>query len=127
MVFAGNALNTQRLLHKLRLKSLPELSPRVGELSRTNSEAVLSARSADKDADYTPGIAITSSFHPDAQTHIEPVRYGRGSGLLSLMNMALPDRPGPGGRFRAVYGATGCWACAERCGCTTRAAGPSSR
>ncbi len=102
VVFAGNALNTQRLLHKLRLRSLPKLSPRVGELSRTNSEAVLSARSADKNADYTPGIAITSSFHPDRQTHIEPVRYGRGSGLLSLMNMALPDRPGPGGRFRAV-------------------------
>lgn len=102
VVFAGNALNTQRLLHKLRLRSLPGLSPRVGELSRTNSEAVLSARSADKNADYTPGIAITSSFHPDQHTHIEPVRYGRGSGLLSLMNMALPDRPGPGGRFRAV-------------------------
>ncbi len=102
VVFAGNALNTQRLLHKLRLRSLPNLSGTIGELSRTNSEAVLSARSADKDADYTPGIAITSSFHPDHQTHIEPVRYGRGSGLLSLMNMALPDRPGPGGRFRAV-------------------------
>ncbi len=102
VVFAGNALNTQRLLHKLRLRSLPNLSAKIGELSRTNSEAVLSARSADKKADYTPGIAITSSFHPDHQTHIEPVRYGRGSGLLSLMNMALPDRPGPGGRFRAV-------------------------
>ncbi len=102
VVFAGNALNTQRLLHKLRLRSLPDLSAKIGELSRTNSEAVLSARSADKEADYTPGIAITSSFHPDHQTHIEPVRYGRGSGLLSLMNMALPDRPGPGGRFRAV-------------------------
>ena len=102
VVFAGNALNTQRLLHKLRLRSLPDLSPRVGELSRTNSEAVLSARSADKNADYTPGIAITSSFHPDRHTHVEPVRYGRGSGLLSLMNMALPDRPGPGGRLRSV-------------------------
>ncbi|MEO6604661.1 MAG: GMC family oxidoreductase [Aeromicrobium sp.] len=110
VIFAGNALNTQGLLHKLRLRSLPDLSPRVGELSRTNSEAVLSARAADKNADFTPGIAITSSFHPDNQTHIEPVRYGQGSGLLSLMNMALPDRPGPGGRFRAVlrgYGLLG--------------------
>ncbi|RYI99269.1 MAG: GMC family oxidoreductase, partial [Actinomycetales bacterium] len=66
------------------------------------SEAVLSARSFDPKADVTPGVAITSSFHPDEYTHIEPVRYGRGSGALSLMNMALPDRPGPGGRFRAV-------------------------
>ncbi|MGJ9412122.1 GMC oxidoreductase [Aeromicrobium sp. CF4.19] len=102
VVFAGNALNTQDLLHRLRRRSLPRLSPRIGELSRTNSEAVLSARAVDKDADVTDGVAITSSFHPDAVTHVEPVRYGRGSGALSLMNMALPDRPGPGGRLRAV-------------------------
>ncbi|GAA1728488.1 FAD-dependent oxidoreductase [Aeromicrobium alkaliterrae] len=102
VVFAGNALSTQDLLHRLRATSLPRLSERIGELSRTNSEAVLSARASAKDADYTEGVAITSSFHPDAVTHVEPVRYGRGSGALSLMNMALPDRPGPGGRLRAV-------------------------
>lgn len=102
VVFAGNALNTQKLLHQLKRTSLPNLSDRIGELSRTNSEAVLSARSTDPRADYTPGVAITSSFHPDADTHVEPVRYGPGSSALSLMNMALPDRPGPGGRFRAV-------------------------
>lgn len=104
VVFAGNALNTQDLLHRLRRKSLPQLSPRVGELSRTNSEAVLSARSGDKNADFTPGVAITSSFHPDADTHVEPVRYGHGSSALSLMNMALPERDlnMPVGRLRAV-------------------------
>ena len=102
VVFAGNALGTQDLLHRLRLTSLPGLSPRIGELSRTNSEAVLTARATDKDADYTTGVAITSSFHPDEVTHVETVRYGRGSSALSLMNMALPDRPGPGGRLRAV-------------------------
>ena len=102
VVFAGNALSTQDLLHRLKERSLPQLSDQIGALSRTNSEAVLSARSTSKDADYTEGVAITSSFHPDAVTHVEPVRYGRGSGALSLMNMALPDRPGPGGRLRAV-------------------------
>jgi cholesterol oxidase len=102
VVFAGNALNTQRLLHRLKRGSLPQLSERIGELSRTNSEAVLSARSARSDADYTPGVAITSSFHPDDQTHVEPVRYGHGSSALSLLNMALPDRPGKGGRLRSV-------------------------
>jgi cholesterol oxidase len=60
VVFAGNALSTQRLLHQLRATTLPRLSRRIGELSRTNSEAVLTARSMRKDADYTPGIAITS-------------------------------------------------------------------
>ncbi len=101
VVFAGNALNTQNLLHRLRRRSLPRLSERIGELSRTNSEAVLSARSLRVDADMTPGIAITSSFHPDADTHVEPVRYGRGSGALSLMNMALADHSRPAGPGRA--------------------------
>lgn len=91
VVFAGNALNTQRLLHKLKTRSLPRLSPRLGELSRTNSEAVLSARSGAPDADMTKGTAITSSFHPDPQTHVEPVRYGRGSSLLAPLNAHLVD------------------------------------
>ncbi len=102
VVFAGNALNTQDLLHRMRRTSLPHLSPRLGELSRTNSEAVLSARSLRKDADVTPGISITSSFHPDPVTHVEPVRYGRGSGALSLMNMALADHRGGGSQLRKV-------------------------
>ncbi|WP_394550641.1 FAD-dependent oxidoreductase [Agromyces sp. MMS24-JH15] len=95
VVFAGNALNTQTLLHRLKRTSLPRISDRLGELSRTNSEAVLSARSGDRAADFTPGIAITSSFHPDDHTHVEPVRYGRGSSLLALLNAHLVD-PEPG-------------------------------
>lgn len=91
VVFAGNALGTQRLLHTLRRRSLPRLSERLGELSRTNSEAVLSARAGDPHADVTPGTAITSSFHPDPFTHVEAVRYGRGSSLLALLNAHLVD------------------------------------
>jgi len=91
VVFAGNSLNTQTLLHRLKRRSLPRLSDRLGELSRTNSEQVLSARSTDPAADYTPGLAITSSFHPDDRTHVEPVRYGRGSSALSVLNAHLVD------------------------------------
>ena len=32
--------------------------------------------------DFTRGVAITSSFHPDEHTHIEPVRYGKGSNAM---------------------------------------------
>lgn len=103
VVFAGNALNTQRLLHTLRAGSLPKLSPRIGELSRTNSEAVLSARASDKKADYTPGVAITSSFHPDEHTHVEPVRYGRGSSALALMNAPLVDKDHEVSLIRAIW------------------------
>lgn len=98
VVFAGNALNTQTLLHRLKEGPLPRLSDRIGALSRTNSEAVLAARSQRRDADFTPGVAITSSFHPAPDTHVEAVRYGRGSGALSLLNTVLPERAaGPGG------------------------------
>jgi cholesterol oxidase len=103
VVFAGNALNTQNLLHQLRRESLPRLSRRVGELSRTNSEAVLSARAADKHADYTPGVAITSSFHPDEHTHVEPVRYGHGSNALALLNAPLVDKDHDGGLLRGIF------------------------
>ncbi len=92
VVFAAASLGTQRLLHSCRDSgSLPDLSPRLGELSRTNSEAVLAARTLRKDVDYSRGVSITSSFHPDADTHVEPVRYGKGSNALSLMGAVLAD------------------------------------
>ena len=81
--------------------ALPHLSDRLGKLTRTNSEAVLAARSRRSDVDYTKGVAITSSIHPAPQTHVEPVRYGRGSNLLSLMGAVLVDGDGTGPRWRA--------------------------
>ena len=92
VVFAAASLGTQRLLHSLRDRGvLPGISPRLGLLSRTNSEAVLAARSRRPDVDFTNGVAITSSIHPDAVTHIEPVRYGKGSNAMSLLTMLLVD------------------------------------
>ena len=43
--------------------------------------------------DFSTGVAITSSFHPDADTHIEPVRYGKGSNAMGLLQ-TLPTRGG---------------------------------
>jgi cholesterol oxidase len=57
---------------------LPRISSRLGVLTRTNSESILGAIAPKGGTtDYTRGVAITSSFHPDAVTHVEPVRYGR--------------------------------------------------
>ncbi|MEU7972029.1 GMC family oxidoreductase [Micromonospora sp. NPDC049089] len=97
VVFAAGALGTQRLLHGMRADgALPGLSARLGELTRTNSEAILGAsvprqRARSERLDYTEGVAITSSFHPDPQTHIEPVRYGRGSNAMGLLQSLLVD------------------------------------
>lgn len=92
VVFAAGTLGTQKLLHRMRDEGiLPRISRRLGELTRTNSESILGARSRDKHADYSKGVAITSSFHPDPQTHIEPVRYGKGSNSMGLLQSVLTD------------------------------------
>ncbi|MEP6815164.1 MAG: GMC family oxidoreductase N-terminal domain-containing protein, partial [Marmoricola sp.] len=84
VIFSASALGTQRLLHKLRDQGdLPGVSDKLGRLSRTNSESILGAIAPDRSVDYSLGVAITSSFHPDEHTHIEPVRYGKGSNAMS--------------------------------------------
>ena len=95
VVFAAGTLGTQKLLHRLRDEGhLPNLSARLGERTRTNSEAILGARSFRRDVDFTRGVAITSSFHPDEHTHVEPVRYGKGSNAMGLLTTGLVDGGG---------------------------------
>ncbi len=93
VVLAASALGTQRLLHRMKADgTLPKLSDRLGHLSRTNSESILGAFAPKTyEADFTQGVAITSSFHPDEDTHIEPCRYGKGSNAMSLINTVLTD------------------------------------
>jgi cholesterol oxidase len=43
------------------------------------------------DIDFSAGSAITSSFFPDEHTHIEPVRYGKGSNFMGLMQTIMTD------------------------------------
>jgi cholesterol oxidase len=101
VVFAASALGTQRLLHRMRDEGhLPGISQRLGYLSRTNSESIGGVIAPDTTVDYSQGIAITSSFHPDDNTHIEPVRYGRGSNLMSLLQSVLTDGDGDEPRWR---------------------------
>jgi cholesterol oxidase len=88
VVLAAGTWGTQQLLHRMRdAGELPRISPRLGELTRTNSEAIVGAKAArvDPDRDFTEGVAITSSIHPDESTHIEPVRYAKGSNAMGLL------------------------------------------
>lgn len=103
VVLAAASLGTQKLLHRMKDEGhLSGLSDRLGYLSRTNSESILGAIAPRGDAtDYTQGVAITSSFHPDADTHIEPVRYGRGFNTMAMLQTVLTDGEGPGPRWRS--------------------------
>lgn len=88
VIVAAGTWGTQTLLHRMREQGhLPRMPETVGTLTRTNSEALVGARARDLDShDFTQGVAITSSIHPDANTHIEPVRYGHGSNAMSLLD-----------------------------------------
>jgi len=90
VVVAAGALGTAKLLQKVKAKgNLQGLSPMLGQLSRTNSESLLGVVSRDDKVDYSTGSAITSSYFPDENTHIESVRYGKGSNLMALMESIM--------------------------------------
>ncbi len=102
VVFAAASLGTQKLLHRMKDEGhLPRLSSRLGFLSRTNSESILGAIAPKSDPiDYSQGVAITSSFHPDEHTHIEPVRYGKGFNAMAMMQTVLTDGDGDAPRWQ---------------------------
>jgi len=108
VIFAAGTWGTQRLLHRMKVTgSLPGISTRLGFLSRTNSEALGGAmtklRSRAK-RDFTRGVAITSSIHPDENTHIEPVRYGKGSNAMGLLSTLMTDGGGRSPRWARWIG-----------------------
>ncbi|HZQ32125.1 MAG TPA: GMC oxidoreductase, partial [Mycobacterium sp.] len=71
----------------------------LGELTRTNSESIVGAArfKVGDDLDLTHGVAITSSIHPTPDTHIEPVRYGKGSNAMGMLQTLMTDGSGPEG------------------------------
>jgi cholesterol oxidase len=99
VVLAAGTLGTQQLLHDMKDTGvLPKVSDRLGMVTRTNSEALLGAQTAKVPAQsFNQGIAITSSFHPDEVTHVEPVRYGKGSNAMGLLSTILVDGDRDGG------------------------------
>lgn len=100
LVLAAGTWGTQHLLFKMRDRGrLPGLSKRLGVLTRTNSESIVGAATlkVNPDLDLTHGVAITSSIHPTADTHIEPVRYGKGSNAMGLLQTLMTDGSGPQG------------------------------
>jgi cholesterol oxidase len=96
VVFAAGTYGTQKLLHRMKATgALPRLSAALGVRTRTNSEAILGIeRFRSRGDDHSRGVAITSSFHPDEHTHIEPTRYGPGSNAMGALRTLLVDGGG---------------------------------
>jgi cholesterol oxidase len=91
VIVAAGVMGTLKLLLDCRdrYRTLPDLSTRLGDRVRTNSEALLGSVTRSKQADFSKGIAITSIFDVDSATRIEPVRYPQGSDLMRIMAAPL--------------------------------------
>ena len=97
VIFSAGVMGTMRLLLQLRdvKKSLPKLSPRLGDVVRTNSEALLGAVARPEAINYSQGVAISSIFNMDEITRVEPVRYPDGSSLMRFLATPLIDADVP--------------------------------
>ncbi|WP_455904975.1 GMC oxidoreductase [Microbacterium sp.] len=108
VVLAAGTWGTQQLLHRMkRAGALPRVSDAVGRLTRTNSEALDGAVAVAVPAslELARGVAITTSFHIDASTHVENVRYGPGSNLMgALASIMVPGDRGLGRRLASLIG-----------------------
>lgn len=94
VVFSGGVLGTVELLLKMRQdpQALPRLSPTLGQFVRTNNESIIGVVTSDPKYNFSKGLAISSIIHTDEHSHLEPVRYGSGSGIFRLI--MAPHAPG---------------------------------
>lgn len=95
VVFSASVMGTVKLLNQCKQNGqLPNISDQLGNYVRTNSETLTGVKSSDKSIDWNDQIAITSGIHPDDTTHIEIVRYNKGSDLMLNLSTVLTDGGG---------------------------------
>ncbi len=105
VVFSGGVLGTVKLLMELKERgSLPLLSDQLGQVVRTNSEAIIGVRFPEAAGDMSEGVAIGSGIWIDDHTHIEATRYSAGSDALGLLLTVLPKITSGSGRILAWLG-----------------------
>ena len=94
VIVAAGALGSAKLLQRAKATGrLPGISANLGRLTRTNSESLLGVVARTDANDFSSGSAITSSVYPSPDTHIEPVRYGRGSNFMAVMQVLMASGP----------------------------------
>jgi cholesterol oxidase len=95
VVFSASVLGTVKLLMQCKQRGqLPDISGRLGDYVRTNSESILCVDSSDKTTNWNDQIAITSGIYADDETHVELVRYNKGSDVLFGLSSVLTDGGG---------------------------------
>ena len=102
VIFSGGVLGTVKLLMRLKEKSLPNISNKIGSDVRTNNESLISITNLNNDKDLSKGIAIGSILETDENSHLEIVRYAKGSGFWKLSHLPLASGQNIISRFISV-------------------------
>lgn len=93
VIVSAGVLGTLKLLLTCKKNgSLPNLSDKLGESVRTNSESLTGTVTLDKNRDWSKGLAITSGFYPSENTHIEVVRYPEKSDFMVTLTSPMVDQ-----------------------------------
>ncbi len=90
VIFSGGVLGTVELLLEMKHQNkLPNLSNRLGEFIRTNSESLLTITNINGGRSFTDGVQIGSIIHTDENTHIEPNNIGSGNGFARVITFPI--------------------------------------
>lgn len=100
VVLAAVVLGTLEILFRCRdeVRTLPNISPCLGNIVRTNSEAVVGVLSDDPDIDLTEGTTISSHFYSNEHTHITHNRFPQGYSFMKWYMGPSVDNPHPAKR-----------------------------
>ena len=101
VIVSAGVVGTVELLLKCRDedKTLPRLSPMLGESVRSNSEALMGVTARDRTQDFSQGVAISSHFWADEVTSVEPCRYPPGSSFMRSLIWPLEGYGSQGTTF----------------------------
>ncbi len=92
VIVSAGALGTVDLLLACKQEgTLPNLSPTLGQHTRTNSEIIAAARSRKLTVDHAQGLAIASDLETSSDTHVQIVRYPVGSDMMGLLGTLAAD------------------------------------
>jgi len=92
VVLSAGVLGTLELLFRNRDEygTLPGVSTTLGQVVRTNSEAITAVLHPAGE-DLSDGTAISTDFHPDTNTHITQNRFDRGYRFMRSFMVPMTD------------------------------------
>jgi cholesterol oxidase len=94
VVFSAGVLGTVPLLMECKERGgLPGISDQLGNVVRTNSEALLGVTSRSQ-RNLWEGVAIAAKVEIDDQTHFETVRFSKGADVMLNLGTLLTDGGG---------------------------------